>query len=237
MIPTTVSLDRYEAALADQRARRRLRETAAAPGGASGDAESAAETFRICWIGLRYNFSYLDPLAGPLRRLTSEAASCELRVVSSARPELRRSWEGVRVVGRPWSEDGESREIAECDVGIMPLTDTEWARGKCALKLLQYMAAGVPVVASPVGVNADLIQHDENGLLASTPEEWETALRRLRDDPALASRLGEAGRRTVETGYSIEGGAEKVAEAYGLASPTADGDGERDQPSTPAEPR
>jgi len=245
VIPTTVALDRYADALVHQRARRRQREagpsSVALAGrhadGGSADTESGVETFRICWIGLRYNFSYLEPLAEPLRRLSSETPSCELRVVSSNRPELGRSWDGVRVVGRPWSEAGESRDIADCDVGIMPLTDTEWARGKCALKLLQYMAAGVPVVASPVGVNADLIRHGENGLLASTPEEWETALRSLRDDPALAAGLGEAGRRTVESDYSVEGGAARVAEAYGLASPTADGDGGGDQPSTTAQPR
>jgi glycosyltransferase involved in cell wall biosynthesis len=85
----------------------------------------------------------------------------------------------------------------------MPLeTNNPWTQGNCSYAALQYMAAGVPVVASPMGMSADLIQHDVNGLLASTPEEWELALDRLLSDETLRARLGEAGRKTVEEQYT-----------------------------------
>ena len=84
----------------------------------------------------------------------------------------------------------------------MPLHDTPWERGKCAYKLLQVMAAGKPVIASPVGANRQVVQHGVNGFLADTPEEWTDALRRLAADPELRRRMGEEARRTVETQYS-----------------------------------
>ena len=134
----------------------------------------------------------------------------------------------MRLVQRPWSEATEAAEIARCDLGVMPLPDSEWARGKCALKLLQYMAAGVPVVASPVGVNADIVCHGENGLLAADGAGWEAAFRQLADDVPARTRIGEAGRATVEAGFSLRGGTELVAKAYGLGPVPADpGDSSR----------
>jgi hypothetical protein len=158
-----------------------------------------------------------------------------LRVVSSALPPGGPQWGAVERVARPWAEATEAAEIAAADVGIMPLPDTPWAAGKCALKLLQYMACGVPVVASPIGVNADIVRHGENGLLASTPAEWEAALRCLRDDPARAAAIGAAGLATVREGFSLEGGAQRVAEAYGLAACRAEeGEHDRSPPPSPS---
>jgi glycosyltransferase involved in cell wall biosynthesis len=114
----------------------------------------------------------------------------------------------------PTSQAGEAAEIAACDVGVMPLPDDDWARGKCGLKLLQFMAAGRPVVASPVGFNRELIEDGRNGLLAADEGAWESALRRLHGDPALALRLGAAGRRTVEEQYSLPVGTRHVSDAY-----------------------
>jgi glycosyltransferase involved in cell wall biosynthesis len=108
-------------------------------------------------------------------------------------------------------------EIAQCDVGVMPLPDDDWARGKCGLKLLQFMAAGRAVVASPVGLNRELIRDGENGLLAADRQDWIAALRRLHRDPELARRLGRAGQQTVREGYSLRRGAALVADAYRLA--------------------
>ena len=85
----------------------------------------------------------------------------------------------------------------------MPLPDDEWARGKCACKALQYMALGIPTICSPVGVNPTIIQDDENGLLAATEDEWIDKLTRLLHSPSLRARLGNAGRATVEAGYSM----------------------------------
>jgi glycosyltransferase involved in cell wall biosynthesis len=86
----------------------------------------------------------------------------------------------------------------------MPLPDNPWERGKCGLKLVQYMACGLPVVASPVGINADIVEEDKNGFLAPDTASWVRALNLLRDDPALCSRLGRAGREKVEERFSLQ---------------------------------
>ncbi len=221
VIPTTVDLERYAAARDVQRERR-----------ASGD-----PTFRVGWIGLRYNFPYLDELAAPLAALAAQGRDVELRVISSGAPEPGPAWDGVRVVARPWSEATEAEELGACDVGVMPLPDTPWARGKCGLKVLQCMAAAVPVVCSPVGVNADIVEDDRNGLLAPDAEGWSRALARLAREPELRARLGDAGLETVRAGYDLPGGAEKVAEAYGSAADRAEGDGDCLSDSAPARPR
>jgi glycosyltransferase involved in cell wall biosynthesis len=93
----------------------------------------------------------------------------------------------------------------------MPLPDYPWAKGKCGYKLIQYMACGLPVVASPVGVNSVIVEHGKNGYLASTPEEWRQALGSLIEDPELRRRMGEAGRRKVEQQYSLQIYGPKVA--------------------------
>ncbi len=104
-------------------------------------------------------------------------------------------------------------DVQGFDVGIMPLPDDIYTRGKCGLKALQFMATGRPVVISPVGMNTTLVQHGENGLLASTEDEWIGALERLRDDPELRRTLGRRGRATIEAGYSAEVGARLFAQA------------------------
>jgi glycosyltransferase involved in cell wall biosynthesis len=157
----------------------------------------ASGPLRIGWIGGSGNLRELDPLAPALRALAA-ARPLELVVISDA------PWAaaGVPVRHVPWSERGQAAALAELDVGVMPLADNPWNRGKCAYKLLQYMAAGVPAVASPVGMNAELVRSGENGLLAADPGAWRAALEALAADPALRARLGAAGRATVAGGYS-----------------------------------
>src|SRR5437762_1474734 len=94
----------------------------------------------------------------------------------------------------------------------MPMHDDEWARGKCALKALQYMACGIPTICSAVGANCEVIQSGENGFLASTSEEWLTYLEALIDGPELRARLGSAGRQTIEQRYSMHQCAEMFAQ-------------------------
>ena len=105
-------------------------------------------------------------------------------------------------------------ELQGSHIGIMPLADDEWARGKCGLKLLQYMAAGIPSVASPVGVNKEIISDGVNGFLALSEDEWYKRLLKLCNDPELRRRMGDAGRKTVEGEYSIDIWAPKLAEIY-----------------------
>ena len=103
----------------------------------------------------------------------------------------------------PWSEPREQSFLAEIDIGLMPLPDNPWTRGKCAYKALQYMAAGVPVVADDVGVSAEVIGHGEAGLIAGRNGEWSDHLDELAGDVELRARLGAAGRRRVEQDFSV----------------------------------
>jgi glycosyltransferase involved in cell wall biosynthesis len=177
---------------------------------------AAGRPLRVGWIGLRYNLRYLALLERPLQRLATSGQAVELRVISSAAP-AHAIGPGVSIVHRPWSEAGEIAELQACDVGVMPLPDDAWARGKCGLKLLQFMAAGRPVIASPVGVNATIVQNGENGLLAADEEGWFAALRSL-TDPDLRRRMGAAGRSAVARDYSVSGWASHLAETYRLAA-------------------
>jgi glycosyltransferase involved in cell wall biosynthesis len=111
--------------------------------------------------------------------------------------------EDAIVITRQWSEDREVADIQEMDIGIMPLPDAPWMRGKCGYKLIQYMACGLPVVASPVGVNRDIVDHGVNGFLAETPAEWAEALGTLVTDAALRQRMGAKARALVENQYSL----------------------------------
>jgi glycosyltransferase involved in cell wall biosynthesis len=121
----------------------------------------------------------------------------------------------VEVQFLPWREEGDYRLMDVADGGIMPLEDSPWAQGKCGLKLLQYMAAGLPVVTSPVGVNGEIVTDGENGFLAGNEGEWLSRLLALARDEGLRGRLGAAGRRTVEERYSLEAWGPRVAALYG----------------------
>ena len=109
----------------------------------------------------------------------------------------------VRIDPVLWSPANEIAALASSHIGVMPLTDDEWSRGKCAFKLLQYMAASLPCVASPVGANTEAVLENETGFHASNSAEWEAALERLIRSPELRARLGAAGRRLVEERYGV----------------------------------
>lgn len=111
--------------------------------------------------------------------------------------------EELGVVGLPWRKETELDDLRAMDIGIMPLPDDEWARGKCGLKGLQYMALGIPTILSPVGVNSEIIRDGEDGFLASTTQEWVDKVSRLVEDAELRARMGSAARRTVEDRYSL----------------------------------
>lgn len=156
-----------------------------------------SNVFTVGWVGSPSTSIYLSELAGPLRDLGREGP-VRFVVVGGHAADI----DGVEVVNVPWSEASEVDIINTFDVGVMPLFDDEWARGKCAFKLIQYMACGVPVIASPVGANVDVVT-EACGLLASTADEWLTGLRRFRDDAALRDTSGFAARARVEEMYSL----------------------------------
>ncbi len=143
------------------------------------------------WIGSSGNLAYLEPLREILERLSDEEVA-ELEVVSSA------PWSGPASFRR-WSRDSEVEAVAGFEVGIMPLPDSPYTRAKAGFKLLQYMAAGCAVIASPVGVNRDLVEDSRAGVLATTPEQWEQAVRELAGDPERRRRLGADGQRFIRT--------------------------------------
>jgi glycosyltransferase involved in cell wall biosynthesis len=153
----------------------------------------------VGWIGSPTTVPYLLSLREVLRRV-ADSHSFILRV-SGAAQEVE--FQRPKVVNVPWSLHQEVSLFNTCDIGIYPLWDDAWTRGKCGFKAIQFMACGVPVVASAVGVNRDIIEDGVNGFLASTDVEWEEKLGWLLSDPRLREKLGQAGRRTVEERYSL----------------------------------
>lgn len=172
-------------------------------------ADGSSETITIVWMGLAYNLKYLSML-GPALRAIQARFRMRFRVVCSQPPRMP----GVDVEFRSWDMQREVSDLQDASIGVMPLEDTEWARGKCGLKLLQYMAVGVPAVASPVGVNGDIITNGRNGFLASTGQDWYASLERLCRQPHLRMQIGQAGRRTVEERYSLAVWGPRLGEVY-----------------------
>jgi len=156
----------------------------------------------LVWIGTPLTARYLRLVGGALRSLRAEH-DFALKVIGA--PSVKLS--GVNVVHVPWSELTEGDELAGCAAGMMPLSDGLWERGKSALKLIQYMAAGIVGVASPVGANCDVVRDGENGFLADTDDEWIWKLSATLQDDALRRRLARAGRATVETRFSLQANA------------------------------
>ncbi len=162
----------------------------------------------IGWMGTASNFVYLSTLVAPLRTLLAARPDLVFRVVSDRCPDLA----VLPVDYRRWNEPEEAAELSGFTVGVMPLLDDPWTRGKCALKLLQYGAAGLPAVASPVGANLSVIRDGETGYFARGPEQWRTRLEELLDSPGKRERMGRAARRLVEDNYSLAAAVPRLAE-------------------------
>jgi len=158
--------------------------------------------FTVGWVGTPSTQKYLAPFRDVFRALCAEGGARLVLVGARLGADLPPEAEV-----RPWSEAGESAELQSLDAGVMPLPDDPWTRGKCGYKLIQYGAAGLPVVASPVGVNTEIVSDRETGFLAEGATAWLEALRRLRDDAGLRDRLGRAGRARVEERYSLRSAA------------------------------
>jgi glycosyltransferase involved in cell wall biosynthesis len=179
VVPTVIDLERY-------------------PVKADAIADHGDRLPSLVWIGSPATVHYLQVVADALRQL-AERVPFVLRVIGGE-AEIP----GVQVELIKWTEETEVTSIAAANVGIMPLLDSPWERGKCGYKLIQYMACGLPVVASAVGVNSEIVEHGGNGFLASTQDEWVSALERLLVDQGLRKRMGKAGRHRVESMYCIQ---------------------------------
>ncbi|HZB46585.1 MAG TPA: glycosyltransferase family 4 protein [Pyrinomonadaceae bacterium] len=164
----------------------------------------------VGWTGSYSTVQHLLRLAGALRRL-AERERFRLRVIGAPNMSLA-ELKGVETEVLPWRSETEVADLRPVDVGVMPLPDDPWSRGKCGMKALQYMGLAIPTVCSPVGVNSAIIRDGVNGLLASTEDEWVEKLALLLRSPSERARLGHAGRATVEATYSAAVQAPRVHE-------------------------
>ena len=161
------------------------------------------------WIGTPITAKYLNLIRGPIEKLAREIP-IRFIVIGTKAPE----WDGVEVLSYPWSEEKEADWIRWMDIGLMPLEDTPWEKGKCGLKLLQYMAARVVPVGSNVGANRDIITPGTDGYLCGTEDEWLACLLALARDPDRRVRIGEAARRKILEEYSLKKAGHKLLQIY-----------------------
>jgi glycosyltransferase involved in cell wall biosynthesis len=159
----------------------------------------------VGWIGSPSTWRYVTPLSALLSHI-AQSNNTNIKVVGAG--SKAKKVPGIQFL--EWIQEAEVSVIQTMDIGIMPLPNEPWAWGKCGYKLIQYMACGLPVVASPVGVNCEIIQHGENGFLASSEKEWAEALDVLIRNPELRSKMGSAGRAKVEAHYSLKAHAPRV---------------------------
>jgi glycosyltransferase involved in cell wall biosynthesis len=156
----------------------------------------------VGWIGSPSTQKYIRNMKSLLHRVCGDGRARIILIGAS--PDLVTELTGTDVEILPWKEDKEAQMITNLDIGIMPLKGGLWEKGKCGYKLIQYMASGLPVIASPVGVNTEIVEHGVNGFLAETYDEWEIALCTLINDSDLRLRMGRAGREKVERQYSLQ---------------------------------
>lgn len=156
----------------------------------------------IGWIGSPSTQKYILDIKEALHTVC-ELHSARLLLVGATQ-DIVDEFSGIEVEVAPWSEDSEAQLIQQMDIGVMPLPDGPWEKGKCGYKLIQYMACGIPVVASPVGVNNDIISDGKCGYLADNLEQWADSLSILLSSQEKRQMLGNAGRKAVEKTYSLQ---------------------------------
>lgn len=164
------------------------------------------------WTGTSGNFKYLAAIQPALARVLREVRGARLLVIADRKPDLP-GLAGLAVEFVPWSPEREGADLDRMDIGLMPLDDDEWTRGKCSFKMLQYMAAGMATVVSPVGMNRDVLSLGASGLAASTVDEWTSALLDLAHDQDQRERLGATGRAVVEATFDVPVVARQLAKA------------------------
>ena len=185
VIPTCIDLSQYEPAAKSE----------------------STECVQLVWVGSSSTLKGLEQRRDLFEELGRSISGLRLKVICDRFPHFV----NLPVDAVPWNEATEARELASADIGVAWVPDDPWSRGKCALKLLQYQAAGLPVVANPVGVQATMVRPGANGYLASTTEEWVASIRALANDADKRRSFGAAGREQVRVGYSIAvGGASWV---------------------------
>lgn len=190
IIPTTIDTDKYEFI----------------------ERMDEPETITIGWSGSFSTIQHLDTIREMLQELAKQE-NYRLRVIGAPVYKIP----GVDTEAMQWRSETELDDLRQIDIGLMPLPDENWTKGKCGLKALQYMALGIPTICSPVGVNSTIIKDGVNGFLADGPDEWIEKLKRLIHSAKLRRELGRAGRETVEREYSATAIAPKVLEVFETA--------------------
>lgn len=165
----------------------------------------------LVWIGSSSTLQGLEQQRPLWERLGREVPGVRLRVICDRFP----TFESIPVVEVPWNGATEALELAASDVGISWIPDDLWSRGKCGLKTLQYQAAGLPVIANPVGVHTEMVVPGLSGLIAATDDEWVEAVRVLANSPDQVRQMGLAARAAVESGYSVAAWAETFVDSIG----------------------
>lgn len=156
------------------------------------------ERIIIGWTGTHSTLQYLNTIV-PVLQAIEKKFPVTIRIISNKKPELPlQNVEFIR-----WNKESEIQDLLSFDIGLMPLTDDAWAKGKCGFKALQYMALEIPCIASPVGVNTDIILHHVNGFLCESDDAWLQALEHLIQQPALRKKIGVAARQTVVERFSV----------------------------------
>jgi glycosyltransferase involved in cell wall biosynthesis len=168
--------------------------------------QDATKSITVGWIGSPSTWSFVEPIVPMLRRV-AENFNLTIRIVGARKPDPIPS----RFEFIDWSEEEEVALIQGMDIGIMPLPEEAWARGKCGYKLIQYMACGIPVVASPVGVNSDIVDDGINGYLARSEHDWESAIERLVGNAEIRAAFGARGRAKIVSEYSLQAHGPRLA--------------------------
>jgi len=154
----------------------------------------------IGWLGTANNQGYLIDIVDELKNISSKYPHVTLQVISDKPLHIKR----VRIENVKWNIDSYKTDLSGIDIGIMPLRNDDWSKGKCAFKLIQYMAAGLSVIASDVGANSDVISEGEDGFLVNGKDEWQTGFAKLIESKELRERMGKAAKKKIRDNYSAE---------------------------------
>lgn len=165
----------------------------------SGKKDQSTTPIKIGWTGTHTTLKYLNDIIPALQSVQSKI-NFSLVIISNKDPEL--SLQNVEFI--PWKKETEINDLLRFHIGIMPLTDDDWSRGKCGFKALQYMSLGIPAIVAPVGVNTQIVDHEQNGFLCSTNQEWENALMQLLSNPNLRIAFGEKAQQKIRTHFSVK---------------------------------
>jgi len=176
-------------------------------------ADPGSGRFVVGWTGSATTLPYLLSIERPLAKFLDAARDAKLVVIADIAPQLR-DLPPERVEFVRWSPSREAPVVAGFDAGLMPLPDSDWARGKCAFKMLQYLSCGLPAVVSPVGMNRQVLDMADVGIAASSPDEWVEALLQLYSDRDRARRLGCSGRQLVERTFSVKVVSRQLADIF-----------------------